>query len=113
MEDVLALYAEPADGKRPVVCFDETPRQLIVEERVPTRAEPGKRARYDYEYVRNDTANVFMFVDVTRPWTGSALSSTICPRTRRRRSTSASNLQKRDASSSASDSISRRSTRAG
>jgi transposase len=68
MEDVLALYAEPADERRPVVCFDETPRQLIGEERVPVRAEPGKRARFDYEYVRNGTANVFMFVDVNRPW---------------------------------------------
>jgi transposase len=68
MEDVLALYAEPADSKRPVVCFDETPRQLIGEARVPVRAEPGKRARFDYEYVRNGTANVFMFVDVHRPW---------------------------------------------
>jgi transposase len=68
MEDVLALYAEPADSKRPVVCFDETPRQLIGEARVPVRAESGKRARFDYEYVRNGTANVFMFVDVHRPW---------------------------------------------
>ena len=68
MEDVLALYAEPPDPKRPVVCFDETPRQLIGEARVPVRAEPGKRARFDYEYVRNGTANVFMFIDVHRPW---------------------------------------------
>jgi transposase len=68
MEDVLALYAEPSDPRRPVVCFDETPRQLIGEARVPVRAEPGKRARYDYEYVRNGTANVFLFVDVNRPW---------------------------------------------
>jgi transposase len=68
MEDVLALYAETPDPRRPVVCFDETPRQLIGEERVPVQAEPGKRARYDYEYVRNGTANVFMFVDVNRPW---------------------------------------------
>jgi transposase len=68
MEDVLALYAEPADERRPVVCFDETPRQLIGEERVPVPAEPGKRRRFDYEYVRNGTANVFMFVDVNRPW---------------------------------------------
>jgi transposase len=68
MEDVLALYEEPADERRPVVCFDETPRQLIGEERVPIRAEPGKRARFDYEYVRNGTANVFMFADVNRPW---------------------------------------------
>ena len=50
------------------MCFDETPRQLIGEARVPVRAKPGKRARYDYEYVRNGTANVFMFVDVNRPW---------------------------------------------
>ena len=68
MEDVLTLYAEPPDERRPVVCFDETPRQLIGEERVPVRAEPGKRRRFDYEYVRNGTANVFMFVDVNRPW---------------------------------------------
>jgi len=68
MEDVLDLYAEAPDPLRPVVCFDETPRQLIGEERVPIRAEPGKPARVDYEYVRNGTANVFMFVDVNRPW---------------------------------------------
>lgn len=49
MEDVLALYEEPADPNRPVVCFDETPRQLIGETRVPVLARPGKRRRYDYE----------------------------------------------------------------
>jgi transposase len=68
MEDVLALYGEPPDERRPVVCFDESPRQLIGEERVPVSAEPGKRKRYDYEYVRNGTANIFMFVDANRPW---------------------------------------------
>jgi len=68
MEDVLDLYDEPPDPLRPVVCFDETPRQLIDEARVPVRAEPGKPRRSDYEYVRNGTANVFMFVDVNRPW---------------------------------------------
>jgi hypothetical protein len=68
MEDVLALYAESPDEQRPVVCFDETPRQLIGEERIPIPAEPGKRARYDCECVRNGTANVFMFADVNRPW---------------------------------------------
>jgi transposase len=68
MEDVLALYAEAPNPQRPVVCFDETPRQLIGEARVPIRAEPGKRARFDYEYVRNGTANVFMFVDIHQPW---------------------------------------------
>jgi len=68
MEDVLELYAQEPDPRYPVVCFDETPRQLIGEERVPLPAEPGKPRRVDYEYVRNGTANVFMFVDVNRPW---------------------------------------------
>lgn len=68
MEDVLELYAEAPDERRPVVCFDETPRQLIGESRVPVAAKPGKPRRVDYEYVRNGTANVFMFVDVNRPW---------------------------------------------
>ena len=68
MEDVLALYAEAPTPRRPVVCFDETPRQLIGDARVPIRAEPGKPRRVDYEYVRNGTANVFLFVDVHRPW---------------------------------------------
>jgi transposase len=68
MEDVLQLYAEMPDPRRPVVCFDETPRQLIGEARVAIPAEPGKPRRVDYEYVRNGTANVFMFIDVNRPW---------------------------------------------
>lgn len=68
MEDVLELYAEPPDPKRPVVSFDETPRQLIGESRVPVALKPGRTARFDYEYVRNGTANVFMMVDVNRPW---------------------------------------------
>ena len=68
MEDVLDLYAEPADPKRPVVCFDETPRQLIGEARVPRPPKPGRSARWDYEYRRNGTANVFMFLDVNQPW---------------------------------------------
>jgi DDE superfamily endonuclease/Homeodomain-like domain len=68
MEDVLDLYAAAPDPRRPVVCFDETPRQLIGEARVPIPAEPGKPRRVDYEYVRNGTANVFLFVDVNRPW---------------------------------------------
>jgi transposase len=68
MEDVLQLYAEIPDPRCPVVCFDETPRQLIGEARVPIPAEPGKPRRVDYEYVRNGTANVFMFIDVNRPW---------------------------------------------
>jgi transposase len=68
MEDVLELYTATPDARRPVVCFDETPRQLIGEARVPIKAKPGKPARLDYEYVRNGTANVFMFVDAHRGW---------------------------------------------
>ena len=68
MEDVLELYAEQPDEQYPVVCFDETPRQLIGESRVPVAPKPGRAARFDYEYVRNGTANVFMFIDAHRPW---------------------------------------------
>ena len=68
MEDVLDLYAEPPDNNLPVVCFDETPRQLIGEARVPVAAKPGQPARLDYEYVRNGTANVFMMIDRHRKW---------------------------------------------
>ena len=68
MEDVLALYTEAPDARQPVVCFDETPRQLIGETRVPIPAAPGKPKRIDYEYERHGTANVFVVVDVNRPW---------------------------------------------
>jgi transposase len=68
MEDVLDLYAEPPDPKRPVVCFDESPTQLIGEVRPPIPAEPGQIERYDCEYKRNGTANLFVFLDVHRPW---------------------------------------------
>jgi transposase len=68
MEDVLDLYAEEPDPKRPVVCFDESPIQLIGEVRQPIPAEPGQLERYDCEYKRNGTANLFIFLDVHRPW---------------------------------------------
>ena len=68
MEDVLDLYAEDADPKRPVVCFDESPTQLIGEVRQPVPAVPGQPERYDYEYRRNGTANLFVFLDAHRPW---------------------------------------------
>ena len=68
MEDVLDLYAEPTDPKRPVVCFDETPIQLIGEVRQPIPAKPGQPERYDYEYKRNGTANLFMFLDTHKAW---------------------------------------------
>ena len=63
MEDVLEVYAEPYDPKRPKVCFDETPKQLIAETRVPLPAQPGQVERYDYEYQRNGTCNLFMFFE--------------------------------------------------
>jgi transposase len=66
MEDVLDLYAEAPDPKRPVVCFDESPTQLIGEVRLPIPAEPGQLKRYDCEYKRNGTANLFIFLDVHR-----------------------------------------------
>lgn len=68
MEDVLDLYAEEPDPDQPVVCFDESPTQLIGEVRQPIPAEPGQLERYDYEYQRNGTANLFVFLDVHRPW---------------------------------------------
>jgi transposase len=68
MEDVLDLYAEAPDPKRPVVCFDESPIQLIGEVRPPMAAKPGQIERYDYEYRRNGTLNLFIFLDAHRPW---------------------------------------------
>lgn len=68
MEDVLDLYAEAPDPKRPVICFDESPVQLIGEVRQPIPARPGQIERYDYEYRRNGTANLFVAIDVNRPW---------------------------------------------
>src|ERR1700746_3931457 len=68
MEDVLDLYAEAPDPKRPVVCFDESPTQLIGEVRQPIPAVPGQPRRYDYEYRRNGTVNLFVFLDAHRPW---------------------------------------------
>jgi transposase len=68
MENVLDLYAEAPDLKRPVVCFDESPVQLIGEVRQPIPARPGRLERYDYEYRRNGTVNLFVLLDVHRPW---------------------------------------------
>jgi transposase len=68
MEDVLDLYAEPPDPTCPVVCLDESPLQLIGETRQPIPAAPGQPARYDYEYRRCGTVNLFVVMDVHRPW---------------------------------------------
>ena len=68
LEDVLDLYAEEPDPKHPVVCFDESPVQLIGEVRPPIPAAPGQLERYDCEYKRNGTANLFVFLNVHQPW---------------------------------------------
>lgn len=68
MEDVLDLYAEPYDPLRPVVCFDERPVQLVDETRVPIAPAPGRRERFDYEYRRCGTANVFLSLEPLGGW---------------------------------------------
>ena len=68
MEDVLDLYAEPLDPARPVVCFDETSKQLIAETHGPLPMEPGKPERIDYEYERNGTANLFLVTQPLGAW---------------------------------------------
>jgi DDE superfamily endonuclease len=68
MEDVLDLYAEPYDPQYPVVCFDESPYQLISEVREPLPATPGHPVRYDYEYRREGSCNLFMFLEPLQGW---------------------------------------------
>jgi hypothetical protein len=68
MEDVLDLYEEPYDPSRPKVNFDETSKQLIKETREPLPVKPGQAARYDYEYERNGTRNLFMFTEPQAGW---------------------------------------------
>jgi len=63
MEDVLDVYKRPYDPKRPMVCLDETSKQLVGETRTPVLASPGQEARYDYEYKRNGVANLFMMYE--------------------------------------------------
>jgi uncharacterized small protein (DUF1192 family) len=68
MEDILEVYQRPYDPKRPLVCVDETSKQLIAETRVPIAAKPGQPARHDYEYRRNGTANLFMMFAPLEGW---------------------------------------------
>ena len=63
MEDVLEVYHRPYDPERPVVCLDETSKQLVGEVADPAPVAPGEPARYDYEYVRNGVANIFMLFE--------------------------------------------------
>ena len=68
MEDVLAVYTRPHDPARPLVCLDETSKQLIIETRRPQPMKPGQPARVDYEYERNGTANLFMLFAPLEGW---------------------------------------------
>jgi hypothetical protein len=68
MEDVLEVYQRPHNPGCPVVCVDETSKQLIAETRVPIAAKPGHPARQDYEYQRNGTANLFMIFAPLEGW---------------------------------------------
>ena len=68
MEEVLDVYHRPHDPACPLVCLDETSKQLIKETRLPIPARPGRPARTDYEYERNGTANIFMLFAPLEGW---------------------------------------------
>ena len=68
MEDVLEVYQRPHDPLRPLVCLDETSKQMIKETRAPIPAAPGRKARQDYEYERNGVANLFMMFAPLEGW---------------------------------------------
>ena len=68
MEDVLAVYTRPHDPDRPLVCLDETSKQLLAETRLPIPMKAGRPARFDYEYERNGTANLFMMFAPLEGW---------------------------------------------
>ncbi len=68
MEDVLEVYQRPRDSERPLVCLDETSKQLIIETRKPIPAKSGKPAREDYEYERHGVANLFMTFAPLEGW---------------------------------------------
>lgn len=74
MEDVLDLYAEPYDEKRPKVNFDETSKQLIQETRRGLKAKTGRVQRYDYEYKRNGVRNLFMICEPQAGWRHIAIT---------------------------------------
>jgi DDE superfamily endonuclease len=75
MEDVLDLYAEPYDPKRPKVNCDETSKQLMGETPQPLLARPGHAARYDYEYNRNGTRNIFLCCEPQTGWRHVAVTA--------------------------------------
>jgi len=68
MEDLLEVYTRPHDPDRPLVCLDETSKQLIAETRTPAPMKKGQPARLDYQYERNGTANLFMMFAPLEGW---------------------------------------------
>jgi len=68
MEDVLEVYHQPYDPRRPLVCFDEGSKQQTKETRKPLPTRPGDVAKYDYEYERNGTSNLFVFFAPLEAW---------------------------------------------
>lgn len=68
MEDVLAVYHQPRHPHKPLVCFDEGSKQQTKETRLPLPAKPGALAKYDYEYERNGTSNLFLFFAPLEGW---------------------------------------------
>ena len=68
MENLLALYKQPYDEAFPVVCMDESSKQHLREVREKLSMEPGKVERYDTEYERNETSNLFIFFEPLRGW---------------------------------------------
>lgn len=68
MEDVLDVYHRPYDERRPLICIDEQPKQLVSETRVPLPPRPGAPARHDYEYRRQGVANLFMLFQPLLGW---------------------------------------------
>jgi hypothetical protein len=68
MEDVLAVYKRPRDGDYPLVCLDETSKQLLADTRASIPMKPGQPERRDYEYERNGAANLFMMFAPLEGW---------------------------------------------
>lgn len=80
MYDILDLYKEPYNRKKPVIGLDEKPKQLIEDSRSPIPTKPGKTAKQDYEYIRKGTANIFMAVE---PKGGKRCTQVTCQRTKK------------------------------
>jgi hypothetical protein len=68
MEDILDLYAEPYQATFPVICFDELPYQMVTETKLPLPMQDGKPLRYDFEYRREGSCNLFMFLQPQAGW---------------------------------------------